>query len=76
MVKKVKKIVEETLKKAKKIKEQSGAPEPGTVGARKTTPKVAPKPKAKAKPNHVEDQKVLKTNLKLNQEWWLTTKVK
>ena len=50
MVKKVKKIVEETLKKAKKIKEQSGAPEPGTVGARKTTPKVAPKPKAKAKP--------------------------
>jgi len=29
---------------------QSGAPEPGTVGARKTTPKVAPKPKPKVSP--------------------------
>ena len=46
-----KKLIKDSIKKGvKKIKEQSGAPEPGTVGARKTTPKVAPKPKAKAKP--------------------------
>jgi len=45
-----KKLIKDSIKKGiKKIKEQSGAPEPGTVGARKTTPKVAPKPKPKAK---------------------------
>jgi len=44
------KLTKEALKKAKKIKEQSGAPEPGTIGARKPTPKVAPKPKPKVSP--------------------------
>jgi hypothetical protein len=45
-----KKLIKEGLKKGiKKIKEQSGAPEPGTIGARKTT-KAKPTGVTKAKP--------------------------
>ena len=43
------KLTKEALKKAKKIKEQSGAPEPGTIGARKIT-KAKPTGGTKAKP--------------------------
>ena len=44
------KLIKEGLKKGiKKIKEQSGAPEPGTIGARKTT-KAKPTGVTKAKP--------------------------
>ena len=49
----VKKIIKKGVKKGiKKIKEQSGAPEPGTVGARKTT-KAKPTGVTKAKPTGV-----------------------
>jgi len=45
-----KKLIKEAIKKGiKKIKEQSGAPEPGTVGARKPKAKVSPKTQTRNK---------------------------